>query len=108
MLNKKKIRTDKQRLLGYTRLRLGYCNLNKHLKTIGLINNENCTECNTSETVEHYLLHCIKYENQRLKLKHSICVDNQQLTLPNIFSNKTNNIKAVIEFIVSTGKLTIL
>ena len=33
--------------------------LNQHLK------NDKCEHCNQREDVEHYLLNCIKYENER-------------------------------------------
>ncbi len=32
----------------------------------------NCEHCKTIETVEHYLLHCNKYDKQRLKLYDNI------------------------------------
>jgi hypothetical protein len=45
-------------------LRTGYSKLNayQHLK------NDKCEHCNQREDVEHYLLNCIKYENERERL----------------------------------------
>ena len=44
---------------GYSKLNAYQFHLNKHLK------NDKCEHCNQREDVEHYLLKCRKYENER-------------------------------------------
>jgi hypothetical protein len=47
---------------GYSKLNAYQFHLNQHLK------NDKCEHCNQREDVEHYLLNCIKYENERERL----------------------------------------
>ena len=54
------------------RLRHGHCALNDFLSKIGVAH-ATCPSCGLDdETVEHYLLHCPKYEHQRRLLLNSI------------------------------------
>ena len=56
------------------RLRSGHCRLNSHLHKMKCTNSPLCTECSTSETVAHFLLHCPKYSFHRRFLIQS-CKD---------------------------------
>ena len=47
---------------GYSKLNAYQFHLNQHLK------NDKCEHCNQREDVIHYLLNCIKYENERERL----------------------------------------
>jgi hypothetical protein len=50
-------------------LRTGHCGLNKYLHRFGHREDSNCEGCGTDqETVEHYLLECPKYQEERRKL----------------------------------------
>ena len=53
-----------------TKLRLGKVGLNKYLHRINLSPTELCNQCNAGEIedVEHFLLHCQKYNPQRMRL----------------------------------------
>ena len=56
------------------RLLTGYCHLNKHEHLVKPTTQQT-TMCNCNqdeETVEHYLLHCEQYQNQRHVLKENI------------------------------------
>ena len=47
-----------------TQLRTGYVTLRDHLYKLGLVDTKSC-ECGDPETVQHYLLACPIYEDQR-------------------------------------------
>ena len=53
------------------KLRLGYNQLRDYQFKLGISNNNLC-ECNQLETVEHYLLHCERYFNEREALRTHI------------------------------------
>ena len=50
------------------RLKTGHCRLSAHLSRIGICEEAMCNICNTPETVEHFLLHCSKFTDERLCL----------------------------------------
>jgi len=54
------------------RLRAGHCKRHFHLNRIRLYSNGLCNECNTPETVEHFLIQCDKYAKARHKSRESI------------------------------------
>ena len=51
-----------------TRLRLGHVELNEFLHRTHQRDSPTCTDCDTPETVEHYLLHCRRFTGSRQKL----------------------------------------
>ena len=56
-----------------TRLISGHCLLNQYKNEILHIHgNGDCLFCNEKETVEHYLIHCNKYKNERIILLNNI------------------------------------
>ena len=55
--------------IAISRLRIQSCSLNAYLFKIGLHNSGHCDICGTPETVEHYLLTCIKNKELHLNLQ---------------------------------------
>ncbi|XP_050975638.1 uridine 5'-monophosphate synthase isoform X1 [Labeo rohita] len=55
-----------------TRLRIGHTGLNSTLYRIGKHPTGECRHCNQQETVEHVLLQCTKYSNERYRLFQSM------------------------------------
>ena len=54
------------------RLRLGHVGVNQYLYRFNMSNTENCSYCQESETIEHLLVACRKYQEQRRKLKERL------------------------------------
>jgi len=54
------------------RLCTGHCQLNGHLHKLGLHLDGRCDTCGTSETVEHHLIHCSKFNRQRTAFTSNI------------------------------------
>ena len=49
-------------------LRTGYTGLNEYLQKCNIKNDANC-ECGEKETINHYLLECENYENEREQMR---------------------------------------
>ena len=67
----------------HTRLRTQCSALNSHLFNKTIVNSPLCL-CRSEETSKHFLLHCPRYENQRLKMLNSlgiILTDTPALTI---------------------------
>ena len=54
------------------RLRTGYCKLNHYMYRFKIKDSPYCECGNGKETVEHYLLECRKYNEQRKKLRREV------------------------------------
>ena len=52
-------------------LRIGYAKLNDYLYKIGVSDTKNCS-CGEIETIEHYLLECENYFDQRERMRTSL------------------------------------
>ena len=55
------------------RMRIGHAALNKHLHKIGLAETAQCPHCGEVETIEHFLLDCDQYFDERSIMFISIC-----------------------------------
>jgi len=55
------------------RLRTGHCSLNQYLHRFGIVDSPLCA-CNSGaiENVEHFLIHCPKYDRQRATLMKEV------------------------------------
>ncbi|KAJ7025516.1 hypothetical protein C8F04DRAFT_1269135 [Mycena alexandri] len=85
-----------------TQLRTGHIGLHAHLHKIQVSPTPNCATCPTPETVNHFLLLCPAYRQQRLKL--IIRLGTARLTLRRLLAAKSEH-KAVFEFVRDTGRL---
>lgn len=54
------------------RLRLGHAGLNQHLHRFNLAPTPYCDHCGSRETIEHYLINCEQYDDQRGRLVYRI------------------------------------
>src|ERR1700731_4791395 len=81
-------------------LRTGHCGLNHYLHRFG-INNTSYYQCEyEKETVEHYLLECRKFREQRMKLRKEIGTAKMRVTR---LLGDTKLIKHTMEYINATG-----
>ena len=79
------------------RLRTGHCKLNAHLFKIGCVLSPNCESCPCPETVEHFILYCLKYRKQRAILFRSCFSNHLSPTLINVLTHP-NMARPVIDF----------
>nr|XP_055031454.1 uncharacterized protein LOC129420520 [Misgurnus anguillicaudatus]XP_055031455.1 uncharacterized protein LOC129420520 [Misgurnus anguillicaudatus]XP_055031456.1 uncharacterized protein LOC129420520 [Misgurnus anguillicaudatus] len=88
-----------------TRLRLGHCMLNKTLKMIGKHQTGLCEECRVEESVEHVLLDCPSYIEQRDKMSSDFReIGEQEFTLKSLLGdNDRAKFRVLMTFLKETG-----
>ncbi len=87
-----------------SRLRMGHTGLNSTLALMGKYGNGMCDECDASETVEHVLFECSKYDDQRNSLFSNI--SNRPMSIVDLLEKGLNDnqvFKAVLTFLELTG-----
>ena len=83
-------------------LRTGHCRLNHYLHRFGQTGSPYC-ECGYGkETVEHYLLECNKYKEQRKRLRKEVGVGKMKV---GILLGDGKKIKYMLTFVKETGRL---
>jgi ribonuclease HI len=84
-----------------TRLRTGHCHLNEYLHRFDIIETAEC-ECGAEkETIDHYLLNCELYDEERDALRRKVGVGGMRTG--NLLGNK-KIIKNTMEYIEKTGR----
>jgi ribonuclease HI len=87
-----------------TQLRTAHCPLNAHLHRIKQIDSPSCTHCNApSETVEHFLLHCPAFFQQRQTLRRA--AGYAASSVPKLLSVQ-KNFRHLMTYIRGTGRLS--
>src|SRR5579859_2012914 len=84
------------------RLRTGHCSLNQYLHRFGIEESPLC-ECGNEaiENVEHYLLHCPRYDRQRSKLRKEVGIGGMQIEK---LLSYPEFINSTLEFVKETGR----
>ena len=54
------------------RMRIGHVPLNYYLYRLGLVDSDQCSYCGTEETLEHYLMECDQFFDERSRMFISI------------------------------------
>jgi len=96
------------------RLRIGHVGVKAYLHRFNMSENYECETCNIAETIEHFLLHCNKYNRQRDKLTAALSAvgirevsqgvllgDNNDLPV----TKKRRIVSALAEYLIGTGQL---
>ena len=89
----------------FTKLRLGYCPLNKHLQKLQKHQTGLCDYCQKEETVEHYILQCSRYSKERYEFQNRLTKQGiDAYNLKSILQRKSSCISAVIAYINKTNR----
>ena len=80
----------------------GHCVLNKYLYRIGKKDSPECTCEHGIESVEHYLLECPNYQEQRAELREA--VKPGDMTVAKLLGN-CKTFKHTMEYIRATGRM---
>ncbi len=92
-----------------SRLRIGHTALNHYLNVIGKHESGLCNNCKKTETVEHVLLECTRYRNERLKLESQIkSIGLSGLSIQNLLRNSSQVFKILLEFVKVTNLIKII
>jgi len=90
-----------------TRLRFDHTGLNKTLFLMGKTLSDKCLECRSKEDVEHVLMHCEKYRDERISLKQKINKAGRKWNLKGLLGTTRDGVKdthkAVIQFLKNIG-----
>ena len=85
-----------------TQLRTGHCSLNSYLFRFNKAESAECPHCGyTKETVEHFLLECPVYWEERHMLRTK--VGSTRMTLSGLLRDKVV-VNATLEYIRNTGR----
>ena len=93
---------DRNSAAKIVQLRTGHCGLNRYLHRFGHKNSPYCQCGYGKETVEHFLLECRNYNEQRKKLRKEVRVVNMRVAR---LLGDTKLIGHTVEFIKATGRL---
>lgn len=107
-LKPKKVKGNKQIVDTYTRLRMGYTRLAGHLYKLNRHPDGKCQECQVLETVEHYVLKCVRFDLQRSILFHTLELNIDTANMENLFRKDDKTVAAMLNFIKTTGMTGIL
>src|SRR5437667_6697274 len=92
---------QRQDVVCITRLRTGHCHLNEYLHRFNIIETSEC-ECGAGkETVEHYLLNCELYDEERDRLRRRVGAQGMRMSL---LLGDNEIIKETVEYIERTGR----
>ena len=87
----------------FHRLRLGMLhNLNSYKHKIGKHPNGLCDICKSYDNVSHFLIFCTKYNESRSKLQRALKYTQEQMTVKNLLTSKTN-FAHILQFIRETS-----
>lgn len=86
-----------------TRLRIGHTGLNKTLNMIGKHQTGKCECCGELESVEHVLLLCAAYEEERKKIKEAAKQARVCFSLESILNESSKMYGRVLVFLRETG-----
>lgn len=79
---------NRSKEVALTRLRSGHCLLNKFKHLFKIIDSPNCTVCKVEETVEHFLMDCVKQYQLKLDLDLTLALECEMINLGNILNSK--------------------
>ena len=95
------------------RLRIGHVGVKKHMHRFQMSESPTCEECDIDETVDHYLLHCGKYELEREAMRRRLReygIPSLSLKIilggdPQYASLSRTILKELLKYIHATGRL---
>ena len=99
---------DRKQTVTMTRLRLGHCGLAWDLAKMGKHPDGLCSTCKRAQTVEHILMDCSRFAEDRRRMAAVVASDptNSSVSLKSLLNPKENQaktVKAVLDFIAATG-----
>ena len=91
----------REHVVWISRLRTGHCHLNEYLNRFNIIETPEC-ECGAeNETVEHFLLKCELYDEERDKLRRKVGMQGMRIS---VLLGDHTVIQDTAEYIESTGR----
>ena len=85
------------------RLRLGKCKLNYYLYKYNQHENGLCSHCQVSETIEHFLLQCKKYERERRTMQRNLKLNKPISDLATLLGRNADY-KVILNYVKKTKR----
>ena len=92
---------QRKHVVWISRLRTGHCHLNEYLHRFNIIATPMCECGGEKEIVDHYLLNCELYDEERDALRRRVGI--QGMNTSTLLGN-TKTIKKTVEYIEKTGR----
>ena len=92
---------QRKHVIWLTRLRTGHCHLNEYLHRFKIIETSECECGGGKETVDHFLLNCEIYDEERDRLRRKVGA--QGMRISTLLGN-TEIIQETMEYIERTGR----
>jgi hypothetical protein len=83
---------------------MGHIGLNAYLARFGLVDSGLCSTCHEPETVNHYLLTCRRFNQQRNALRHALFTEGRQPINKKTFLGKAKNRTGLLAYVAATGR----
>ena len=109
------VNCNKRRLeVVINRFRLGHVGVNQYLHRFNMVESPLCINCNIVDSIEHFMLHCTKYREQRRKMLNVLLRERVwPVTIRNLFgynknlskSSTKNIVGAIAQYLTSTERL---
>ncbi|KAK7062334.1 hypothetical protein R3P38DRAFT_2678851 [Favolaschia claudopus] len=87
-----------------TQLRTGHIGLNAYLARFGLVDSDLCPTCREPETVNHFLLTCRRFSQQRDDLRRSLFANGRQRLTKTSLLGRHKNRTALLKYVSETGR----
>lgn len=94
------------------RLRIGHVGVNKHLNRFEMSENNICEECQTEDSVHHFLLECTRHTHERNVMRNLLSETGVELNLRNLLlgGEHSENVqkkihKSVMKFVTNSGRI---
>jgi hypothetical protein len=93
---------QRKHVVWITQLRTGHCHLNGYLHRFNIIDTSECECGGGKETVDHFLLSCELYDEERDRLRRKVGVQGMRVST---LLGDPEVIQETIEYIERTGRL---
>jgi len=86
-------------------MRFGHTGLNSTLKLIGKHETGMCEVCNINETVDHVIIYCEKYNEERMRLRNWLRKEKIRLDMNELLQMNSGHVgyRAIFVFLNKTG-----
>ena len=92
---------QRKHIIWISRLRTGHCHLNQYLHRFNIIETPECECGGEKETVEHYLLNCELYDEERDVLRRRVGAQGMR---PSILLGDSQTIQDIMDYIEKTSR----
>jgi hypothetical protein len=87
-----------------TQVHTGHVSLNAYLTRFGVVDSDLCQTCREPETVNHFLLTCRRFMQQRDILRRALLEDRRQQLTKKFLLGKSKNKSVLLAYVAAAGR----